>query len=245
MKVHVLTRKEEIDPQRLAGKVVVVLDVLFATTTMAAALDAGCTEVLPMPDGEAARAELQRPGAPPGVAAGEWMAETLPGFVAATPLAVLAQPLAGRRLVYSTTNGTVALRRARGAAQVLAGALVNAASVAQYLLHRHPERTVVLACAGSAGRFNLEDFHGAGCLVSLLREAPGAHRFSFSDSALAAALLYEHTRGLPHGGAHPLWQARVGQHMLEKAHEADVAYAARESVLDVVPRLDGDRLVAG
>ncbi|WP_157267013.1 2-phosphosulfolactate phosphatase [Azohydromonas aeria] len=241
MKVHVLTRKEEIDPLRLAGKVVVVLDVLFATTTMAAALDGGCTEVLPMPDGEAARAALQRPDAPSGVAAGEWMAQTLPGFVAATPLAVLAQPLSGRRLVYSTTNGTVALLRARGAAEVLAGALVNAAAVVRYLLRVHPERTVVLACAGSAGRFNLEDFYGAGCLVSLLREAPGPRRFS--DSALAAALLYTHARGLPHGNDHPLWQARVGQRMVEKAHAADLSYAARESVLEVVPRMDGERLV--
>ena len=241
MKVHVLTRKEEIDPLRLAGKVVVVLDVLFATTTMAAALDGGCTEVLPMPDGEAARAELQRPDAPPGVAAGEWMAQTLPGFVAATPLAVLAQPLSGRRLVYSTTNGTVALLRARGAAEVLAGALVNAAAVVRYLLRVHPERTVVLACAGSAGHFNLEDFSGAGCLVSVRREARGPRRFS--DSALAAAMLYTHARGLPHGNEHPLWQARVGQRMVEKAHAADMSYAARESVLEVVPRMDGERLV--
>lgn len=166
VQVHVLTRKEEIDPSRLAGKVVVVLDVLFATSTMAAALDGGCTEVLPMADGAAARAEAQRPDAPPGVVAGEWMAATLPGFVAATPLAVRAQPLAGRRLVYATTNGTVALLRARGAAEVLAGALVNAAAVTEYLLRAHPDRTVLLACAGSAGRFNLEDFYGAGCLVS-------------------------------------------------------------------------------
>jgi 2-phosphosulfolactate phosphatase len=194
-----------------------------------------------MPDGEAARAELQRPDAPPGVAAGEWMAQTLPGFVAATPLAVLAQPLSGRRLVYSTTNGTVALLRARGAAEVLAGALVNAAAVVRHLLRMHPERTVVLACAGSAGRFNLEDFYGAGCLVSLLREAPGPRRFS--DSALAAAMLYTHARALPHGNDHPLWQARVGQRMVEKAHQADLSYAARESVLEVVPRMDGERLV--
>lgn len=241
MKVHVLTRKEDIDPQRLADKAVVVLDVLFATTTIVAALDSGCAAVWPLADAASAQAALQRPGELPGVVAGEWMGQTLPGAVAATPLAVLAQPLAGRRLLYSTTNGTVALLRARGAAEVLAGALVNAAAVAQHLWRAHAQRTVVLVCAGSAGHFNLEDFYGAGCLVSLLRAAPGP--CELSDSARAAALLYAQARPQPPGDGHPLWQARVGRRMAAQAREDDLRYAARESVLQAVPRLDGERLV--
>ena len=46
-KVHVLVRKEDIDPSRLAGRVVIVLDILFATTTIVTALNAGATAVIP------------------------------------------------------------------------------------------------------------------------------------------------------------------------------------------------------
>lgn len=49
-KVHVLTRKEELESVRVSGKVVVVLDILFATTTMVAALAHGATEVVPVLD---------------------------------------------------------------------------------------------------------------------------------------------------------------------------------------------------
>ena len=55
-KVHVLTKKEELDTVRVQGKVVVVLDILFATTTMVTALAKGALEVLPVLDEATARA---------------------------------------------------------------------------------------------------------------------------------------------------------------------------------------------
>ena len=54
-KLHVLMKKEELDGQRLDGKVVIVLDILFATTTIVAALSEGASEVWPALDGDAAR----------------------------------------------------------------------------------------------------------------------------------------------------------------------------------------------
>ena len=59
-KVHVLTKKEELDRVRVPGKVVVVLDILFATTTMVAALAHGASEIVPVLDEAAARAHGKR-----------------------------------------------------------------------------------------------------------------------------------------------------------------------------------------
>ena len=58
-KVHVLLKKEELDAQRLEGKVVVVLDILFATSSIVTALAHGATEVIPAPDGRAAQSFAQ------------------------------------------------------------------------------------------------------------------------------------------------------------------------------------------
>ena len=55
-KVHVLGKKEELDSVRLPGKVVVVLDIIFATTTMVTALAHGAKEIVPVLDEKAARA---------------------------------------------------------------------------------------------------------------------------------------------------------------------------------------------
>ena len=66
--VHVLPRKEDLDTTRLAGKVVVVLDILFATTTMVAALAAGAREIVPVLNEAAAREEGARLAALTGAA---------------------------------------------------------------------------------------------------------------------------------------------------------------------------------
>ena len=79
-RIHVLTRKEELDGVRVPGKVVVVLDILFATTTMVAALGHGATEVLPVADERAARAAGAARAQGSYVLSGELLAETLPGF---------------------------------------------------------------------------------------------------------------------------------------------------------------------
>ncbi|KQV99894.1 2-phosphosulfolactate phosphatase [Rhizobacter sp. Root1221] len=239
-KIHVLLKKEELDGERLDSKVVIVLDILFATTTMVGVLADGATAVLPMPDGDAALAEVARHPAGSCLLAGELNAETLPGFLSATPANLLAEGVKGRALVYATTNGTPAVLAARSAHAVFVAALTNARAVVDHVVRHHPDRTVLLVCAGSAGRFNLEDFYGAGYLVSLFRAAAGQREYT--DAALAADLLHAQGEGQPEE-RHALWLARVGQRMLSKGLESEVRYAARKSWLDVVPCFDGERVV--
>ena len=108
-KIHVLLKKEELDGQRLSGKVVIVLDILFATSSIVAALAHGASEVVPALDGEAALREASGRRAGSYVLSGELNAVTLSGFSHPMPMALLEQDLAGKTLIYSTTNGTVAV----------------------------------------------------------------------------------------------------------------------------------------
>jgi 2-phosphosulfolactate phosphatase len=170
-KIHVLLKKEELDAQRLEGKVVVVLDILFATSSIVTALAHGATEVIPTLDGRAAQEAAKAFPAGSYVLSGELNADTLPGFVHPTPQALLAEGIAGRRLIYCTTNGTVALAKSQGAAHVYAAALLNGRAVVERIAAQHPDSTILIVCSGSADNFNLEDFYGAGYLVSLFRRA--------------------------------------------------------------------------
>lgn len=237
MKLHVLAQKEELDGQRLPGKVVIVLDVLFATTSIAAALAHGATEVIPALDGDAARAVAAARAPGSFVLAGEYGAETLPGFAHPTPLALLGEPLRGRALVYATTNGTVAIHKAAGASRVYAAALANGAAVVEHVIARAQGETVLVVCSGSFDAFNLEDFYGAGHLVShFTRRQPG---WELSDSALAAAILHDGS-----GALACLSRSRVGRMMRDRGLEREVEWAAREDHLPVVPELRGGRIVA-
>ena len=58
MKIHVLLKKEELDAQRLPGKTMIVLDILFATSSIVAALAHGAAEVIPTLDGAGLRQAL-------------------------------------------------------------------------------------------------------------------------------------------------------------------------------------------
>ena len=172
-KVHVLTKKEELDSVRVPGKVVIVLDILFATTTMVTALAHGAKEVIPVLDEAAARTQAQ--GLEKGlyVLAGELYAETLPGFAHPAPLALLEHGIEGKTLIYSTTNGTVAMMQPARAARVYCGALLNARALAAHILARHPRETVLIVCSGSGNNFNFEDFYGAGYFVECFLEHAG------------------------------------------------------------------------
>ena len=226
-KLHVLLKKEELDPARLQGKVVIVLDVLFATSTIVHAFGCGIRGIWPARDADDARriaATLDSP-----LLAGEYLAAGLPGFGPATPLALCDTGVEGATLVYATTNGTVALHNTAGAAHVYVGALLNGAALAAHVARRHAHAPVLVVCAGSVDRFNLEDFYGAGHVVNHFERKGG---YALSDAALAALLLY---RGCDADTA--LQASRVGRMMQGHQLRHEVEYAANRDTLDVVPEL--------
>ena len=230
-KVHVLTKKEELDSVRLPGKVVVVLDIIFATTTMVTALAHGAKEIVPVPDENAARACA---GDFPGcVLSGELFAETLAGFAHPAPLALVAHGVQGKSVIYSTTNGTVAMTQASGAARVYCGALLNARRLVEHIVATHARETILIVCSGSGNNFNFEDFYGAGYFVECLLP----HVKDLSDAAKAALLLYRQARA-----PEALLDCRVGRMMVARGLAHEVEFACQRDAFPVVPALEQGRL---
>jgi 2-phosphosulfolactate phosphatase len=235
-KIHVLTKKEELDSVRIPGKVVVVLDILFATTTMVTALAHGASEIVPVLDEAAARAYGKDLGVGSFVLSGELYAETLPGFAHPAPLSLLEHGVNGKTVVYSTTNGTVAMTQCAGAARVYCGALLNAGAIVERVLAAHPRETVLIVCSGSGNNFNFEDFYGAGCFVERFAERLGAAA-DLSDAAKAARTVYRSARA-----PEALLDCRVGRMMTAKGLAREVEFACRVDALPVVPTLDQGRV---
>jgi 2-phosphosulfolactate phosphatase len=230
-KVHVLTKKEDLDSVRVPGKVVVVLDIIFATTTMVTALAHGAKEIVPVLDEKAARAcAADFPGC---VLSGELYAETLSGFAHPAPLALVAHGIEGKSVIYSTTNGTVAMTQAAGAARVYCGALLNAQRLVEHIVAQHPRETVLIVCSGSGGNFNFEDFYGAGYFVECFLP----HVNDLSDAAKAALALYQQAKA---PGA--LLDCRVGRMMAARGLAHEVEFACRRDLYPIVPALEHGRL---
>ena len=214
MRVHVAFTPDE----AASAPVGIVVDVLRATSTMAQALAAGYERVLCAGDVDEARA--LRSEIADSVVGGERNAVRIEGFdVGASPREFL-EPRAGT-LILSTTNGTrTILAAAARCDEVLLGSLLNLGAVARAVGERGED--VAVLCAGFQGAFALDDAYCAGRIVELL----GGAR---SDAAIAAELVAR-----SFATALDALNARTyGPPGLEE----DIAYCARENLLDVVPRL--------
>jgi 2-phosphosulfolactate phosphatase len=230
-KVHVLLKKEELDAELLAGKVVVVLDILFATSTIVSAFQNGITLVIPAMDEHHAREEAKKHKLGSYLLAGEKNIKHIDGFGPPTPLALLKSDLANKKLIYATTNGTVALAKSAASDHVYAAALLNGKAVMQHVMQTHVEETILIVCSGSGGGFNLEDFYGAGYMVDCLHSAAPSH-YEFSDAALASQDLF-----LSADPLQALLRSRIGRLMQKSNMTHEVQFAAQLGVYDVIPKL--------
>ncbi len=237
-RLHVLSRKEELATVELAGKVVIVLDILFATTTMTTALAHGATMVIPTMDETSARTESTRHAAGSYVLAGELYANVFEGFAAPTPLALLDYGIRDKKLILATTNGTVAVKESAAADHLYIASLLNSAAVVSHILARHPTSAIVIVCSGSMGNFNLEDYYGAGYLVDLFVKSLGQD-LDVSDAARASRAVF--VSGKP---VDMLSSCRVGRIMTGRGHAREIDYATQLSSQQVVPRFQDGVIVA-
>jgi 2-phosphosulfolactate phosphatase len=241
-RVHVVVKKEDIDPLRLEGRTVLVLDILFATTTIVTALEAGAPAVLFAEDQHEARriASSMAPGS--FHIAGEDHLAAIPGFASPLPLELTrAADFTGKPLVYSTTNGTVALRRSSGAAEVYAVSLRNIGPTLAAAAHRR-DAPLVIVCAGSAGALNLEDFYAAECIVDrLAAEWSLDPARDLSDTALAAEATFRSSDAWT-----ALSRARIGRIVRgARGPEGDdeIRHASQIDASTLVAVARGDRVV--
>ena len=202
----------------------VVIDVIRATSTICQALAAGYQRVFCAAEVEEARALREALGE--GVLGGERNAVRIPGFDLGNSPREYVQP-AGETLILSTTNGTRAVvAAAQRCERVFIASLLNLAGVVEAA--RAAGEDVVVVCAGVQGTLALDDAFVAGRIVELL----GWER---TDAAETAARLVT-----TWSGAEEAFRAsKSGRNLMENASELepDIPFCARESVLDVVPRL--------
>jgi 2-phosphosulfolactate phosphatase len=233
-----------VEPEQLAGKTVVVVDILRATTTIIHALAAGATQVWPCLEIEEAR---QIAGRLSGTAllGGERKGGKIPGFdLGNSPLEYTPATVGGKTVVFTTTNGTRALNRCRQARRVLIGAFVNLSAICRELADVDQ---IVLLCAGTDGSVTREDTLFAGAVVSELasasggREPPEASRAPIlNDQAEIARDAWQSAAA--DFSADPLSRTlratRGGRNLIGIGQENDIDLAAQIDKFDFVPELD-------
>lgn len=235
MRVEVAFTPAELPKGGAAGRTVVVIDVLRATSTIVQALVSGARRVVPVASVEEAVRKAEELGRADVRLCGERDVLPIRGFdLGNSPEEFTPERVSGYTLVMSTTNGTRALLAATGCEQCLVGALLNAGAVAARLAAEGHD--AVLLCAGREGRFAYEDAYCAGVLLRALRQAqPGVS----IDDAGRAALRLAGRAANPLGA---LQRTAAARRIKEQGLARDVPFCARIDVYDVVPGFDGHRI---
>ena len=241
LSIHLLPNT--VDPDRLGGSVAVMIDVLRASTTLTHALAAGCHSIRPCRDVDTARqlaSQLAPDDSPTRQApllAGERGGIRIDGFdLDNSPAGFTSQTVAGRTIVFTTTNGTAALEACRHAQLVLVAAFSNMNAVIQTLLQRGQE--VHLVCAGTDGQVTAEDCLCAGAIGLALRQHTGFDTHACDATRIAIGLyqhLDEHLDQEPDLLLEAIRDSHGGRNLRELGFDEDIALAARRDTLDLVP----------
>jgi len=189
VRVDVLLGESTPAPSEVAGRVVVVIDVLRASTVMVQALANGAKAVVPFAEVDEVVATAQRYTRDEVRLAGERRALPIPGFDAGnSPQTMTAEMVRGRTVLMTTTNGTPALLASQGGQRVYVAAFVNlSATAAAVTAHVRAGANVLIVCAGQDRRFALEDAVCAGALVQDVARA--CRGLMLGDAALVSRQL--------------------------------------------------------
>ncbi|MFA8439558.1 2-phosphosulfolactate phosphatase [Pueribacillus sp. YX66] len=238
--IDLLLKKEEINDNIMKNQIAVVFDILLATSTVSSMFYNGAKEVIPVLDGEEALKKAKEQQTDDYILVGEYLGETIEGFYPPIPT-LLTNRVKEKRVIFSTTNGTVALKNSWAADAVYAASMLNEETLANYLMTEYRSRDYMLVCSGSSNAFNLEDLYGAGSFIANLVQIGEKRGLSWymTDAAIAALHFYEGNR---ENGETLLKASRVGESLVNKGFGDVVNYIMQKNACPVIPKLNGEVL---
>ena len=213
--------------------IVVVTDILRASSAIVTAFMNGVERIIPVGTLEEAKSYKER---------GFMVAAERDGIVrdfadfGNSPYNFTLERVRGKQIVYSTTNGTNAIQLASSGSQVLIGAYLNLSALARHI--RSEQKDLLVLCAGWKNKYNLEDTLFAGALAGLVLEDDRYE--SICDATHGAIDLYNAAKGDMMGYIEKVAQ----RHRLKKNNLDDViGYCHETDLTEMIPVLRDDHLV--
>ena len=222
----------------ITNSVVVIIDVLRATSTITTALYNGASCVIPV---SSVQRCIELGNEMGGITAGERDGKVADGLsYGNSPFEYPRSFVENKILVLTTTNGTKLLHMAldNGAPEIITGSFPNLSAVCEHLLKT--DKNVLLGCAAWKDRVNIEDTLFAGAVINRIKDHFTIH---CDSSKIAENLFLEagddrfafmRDRGATH-------YHRLTNYGLEK----DIRYCLTADGANVLPIFKGDRLVVG
>ncbi|MFT7343525.1 MAG: 2-phosphosulfolactate phosphatase [Lentimonas sp.] len=214
-------------------EIVVVIDVLRATSAICAAFANGVKSIIPVSTVEEAL-EYKKKGY---LAGAERKGQIVEGFdFGNSPYTYMNEELRGKEIVLTTTNGTKALDIAKDAEIVVVGSLLNLDAICEWLQKQN--KNVLCLCSGWQDKFNLEDTICAGAICESLIDS--GNYTSDEDSSIAAKYLFKSAKNNYFGY---LKSSSHRRRLKNLNLNEDIKYCLTPNQNDVIPILRDGKLV--
>jgi 2-phosphosulfolactate phosphatase len=248
LNVHFLS--SQVEESALAGSVVIVIDLLRASSTICQALDSGALCVVPFLEIDEARQAASQFSSSEIVLGGERHGKIIEGFdLGNSPLEYTPEAVGGRRVLFTTTNGTRALHHAQQAKRTLVGCALNRQAVADAVAG---EPRIDILCAGTDGAVTGEDVLAAGAIVQALvdpvprGDATTMLHYKLDEGAQSAVSQWQQLlKAAQDAGvsaaaqlAEQMRDTPGGRNLLEIGQEADLPACAQLDRVSIVPELN-------
>lgn len=226
-----------LDEIALKDKNIVMVDVLRSSTTIVTALANGAKEIIPVSDIESA---VKISGSLFGdvtLRAGERNGRMIEGFnLGNSPREYQEQTVKGKSIIFLTTNGTVAISKARYAKNLVVAGFTNLSAVVSFLADLQDD--FIVLCAGKENKFCLEDVICAGKLLARFEEER-KQSLVLDDGAIAAMAL---EKAFGKNILRMLKGCSHGQYLSEIGFSDDLKVCAQADTYPVVPSFTGSTI---
>lgn len=215
----------------LRNKSVVIIDVLRASSTIITALKNGAKAIIPVSDmGEASKI-AQNVDSENYLLCGEKDGVQIEGYdLGNSPLEYNEDVVKGKTLIFNTTNGTKAIKKAVGSSNIYIASFLNVSSVVEIL--KNEKKDIVLVCAGWKGRLAFEDMLLAGNIIHLLNG--GTLSEESTDGARVAFGMFEiYGKDIPS----VIHKSNHATRLKSIVGTEDIDYCSQVDLTDIVPRL--------
>ncbi|PDH44962.1 MAG: 2-phosphosulfolactate phosphatase [Rhodothermaeota bacterium MED-G18] len=227
--VDVCLTHQDFDNYDHKGKIVVVIDVLRATSTINTLLFLGADHVKPVGSLEECKVLKDDDY----IIMAERMGKKVEGFdYGNSPTKFKEENIKGRKVAIATSNGSKAIIKSEGSKRTILCSFLNIESVINLI--KKYESDVLLLCSGWLGKTNLEDTLCAGGIVA------GLNNFEIeSDTALMAKALHDNTDDI-------LETMKLSSHAKRLSgydNKVDIEFCSRVNTQPIVPILNGNQIV--
>jgi 2-phosphosulfolactate phosphatase len=230
MNIHIQLLPLPVSRELLSRRIVVVIDILRATSVVVQAMSEGAGEIIPVKTVEEAFQMAKKFPPDTTILGGERESRKIGGFdLGNSPREYRGERVRGKRLILTTTNGTKAFHEVSSGKKILVGSFLNVAAVAGKCFEMDQDLLIYLS--GDEGGFSLEDAVCGGMLIDRIIQK-GGKSFLLADASRSAHILFQKFEA---NIVESFYLSQHGKNLVAQGFEEDLPYCAQVDTTNIVP----------